>query len=91
MLYYMKKLFFILTFCIFLGLGNFVSVAAETDVCATLKAEPEIEFTTSYGKLKYDFGYNQQGLTRLGQQYGIVEQGFLLPVWRLSASIGRFR
>jgi len=75
MLYYMKKLFFILTFCIFLGLGNFVSVAAETDVCATLKAEPEIEFTTSYGKLKYDFGYNQQGLTRLGQQYGIVEQG----------------
>jgi len=71
----MKKLFFILTFCIFLGLGNFVSVAAETDVCATLKAEPEIEFTTSYGKLKYDFGYNQQGLTRLGQQYGIVEQG----------------
>ncbi len=75
MLYYVKKLFFILTFCIFLGLGNFVSVAAETDVCATLKAEPEIEFTTSYGKLKYDFGYNQQGLTRLGQQYGIVEQG----------------
>ena len=51
----MKKLFFILTFCIFLGLGNFVSVAEETDVCATLKAEPEIEFTTSYGKRKYDF------------------------------------
>ena len=45
MLYYMKKLFFILTFCIFLGFGNFVSVAAETDVCATLKAEPEIELT----------------------------------------------
>ena len=66
MLYYMKKLFFILTFCIFLGLGNFVSVAAETDVCATLKAEPEIEFTTSYGKLKYDFGYNEQGLFASG-------------------------
>ena len=87
----MKKLFFILTFCIFLGLGNFVSVAAETDVCATLKAEPEIEFTTSYGKLKYDFGYNQQGLTGLVSNTALSSRGFLLPVWRLSASIGRFR
>ncbi len=71
----MKKLFFILTFLIFSATGIFTVRAEETDVCATLKAEPEIEFTTSYGKLKYDFGYDQQGLTQLGQRYGIVEQG----------------
>lgn len=71
----MKKLFFILTFFIFVGSGNFIAFATENDVCATLKVEPEIEFTTSYGKLKYDFGYNQRELTILGRQYGIVEQG----------------
>lgn len=71
----MKKLFFILTFLSFVLCCGAASDAAENDACASVSADPEIIFTTSYGKLKYDFSYNQQGLTLLGKQYGILEQG----------------
>lgn len=71
----MKKLFFILTFLPFALCFSQKTIAAETDVCASLVSEPEIEFTTSYGKLKYDYSYNLQELTNLGRKYNIVEQG----------------
>lgn len=71
----MKKLFFILTFLSFMLCLSQKTIAAETDICASLITEPEIEFTTSYGKLKYDYGYNLQELTNLGRKYNIVEQG----------------
>lgn len=70
----MKKLFFILTiFSLFCGIKK--TLAAEKDVCASLDTIPKIKFTTSYGKLKYDYGYNLQELTALGRKYNIVEQG----------------
>lgn len=71
----MKKLFFILTFFIFLFCFFPNNGFAEEDVCSSIISEPEIEFTTSYGKLKYDYGYNLQELTNLGRKYNIVEQG----------------
>ena len=71
----MKKLFFILTFLLFFLCFQNNVWAQTSDLCATLKAEPEIVFTTSYGKLRYDYSYNLQELTRLGQQYNIVEKG----------------
>lgn len=76
----MKKLFFILTFSIFLIsaftiVGRASAASDKKDVCSSIKVNPEIVFTTSYGKLKYDFSYNQQGLTTLGKKYGILEKG----------------
>lgn len=76
----MKKLFFILTFQIFfvsvlLFANRAFAVSDVKDVCSSLKVDPTIEFTTSYGQLKYDFSHNQQGLTVLGKKYGILEQG----------------
>lgn len=72
----MKKLFFILIFLFNLlpALAGAVP-AGQNNLCAGVNVNPEIEFTTSYGKLNYDFSHNQQGLTLLGKQYGILEQG----------------
>lgn len=69
----MKKLFFILTLFFLIFCIAFPSSAAGS--CAKYKVAPEIEFTTSYGKLVYDKNYSRRQLTVLGEQYGIVEHG----------------
>lgn len=89
MVFYMKKIFFILTTVFFFSLntgsvlGQTVSdIKAIEDIkkkdvsrCEDLSYVPEIVFKTSYGELRYDFSHNQDSLTKLGQKYGIVEQG----------------
>lgn len=68
----MKKLFFVLTFIIFCALTTSVS---EAGVCDPYKQMPDLKFSTSYGKLKYDTSYSRRQLTTLGEQFGILEQG----------------
>lgn len=65
----MKKLFFILTIllCPLKSWG--------VDICASEKPRPNIIFKTSYGKLHYNRTNNKKGLTKIGKEYGIVEQG----------------
>lgn len=58
-----------------MNISGAFAAESKKDVCSTLKVDPKIEFSTSYGKLKYDFSHNQQGLTTLGKQYGILEKG----------------
>lgn len=69
----MKKLFFILTFLLVLSPARQV-LSAPTG-CERYKTQPELRFSTSYGKLKYDNSYSQRQLTVLGEKYGILEQG----------------
>ncbi len=47
------------------------------DPCARMRYSPRLNMTTSYGKLRYDYQYDRQALTRLGQQYGLVEPGMM--------------
>lgn len=83
----MKKLFFILTSCLFLSVAAEYAAAAETvaenpfsepenfDPCSQIIPQPKVTFSTSYGKLSYDFSKNFNELTRMGKTYGILEQG----------------
>ena len=65
----MKKLFFVLTFIL-------ISFrAGASGVCSEYTIAPEIKFTSSYGKLRYDKTKSKIELTREGEEYGIVEQG----------------
>ena len=50
---------------------------APQNVCAEFIYEPRLNLTTSYGKLKYNFEYDQKSLTQMGKQYGLVEKGML--------------
>lgn len=43
--------------------------------CTAVKSTPTIKFTTSYGKLKYNTNKNNQQITAIANQYGIVEHG----------------
>ena len=66
----MKKLFFF-----FLILLNMMGKAWAEDECSAYKVMPELHFTSSYGKLVYDKSKSYDELTKLGKEYGIVEQG----------------
>lgn len=66
----MKKLFFILTILIFYG-----SRTAAAFDCAQIKSSPEIVFTTSYGRLAYDYTKNNDQITAIASRYGIAEKG----------------
>lgn len=68
----MKKLFFILTV---LSLPTFSTASAQTIDCAAIKSVPAIEFTTSYGKLAYDFSKNNKQITEIAARHGIIEKG----------------
>lgn len=68
----MKKLFFILTISAVYGL---IIKSAKAVDCAALQSVPAIEFTTSYGKLRYDFTKNNNQITKIADKYGIVEKG----------------
>lgn len=67
----MKKLFFILTS---LFLSGSQTAAAAFD-CAQIKSSPAIVFTTSYGKLTYDYTKNNDQITSVASRYGIAEKG----------------
>lgn len=78
----MKKTFFILTavFHFILIISQVNAQEASSDLsevvrCDKLNYVPEIVFTTSYGKLNYDFSLNTRSLTELGQKLGIIEKG----------------
>lgn len=75
----MKKLFFMLIITV---LSVFYDSSAQAqngsgknNPCEIIIPSPKIEFSTSYGKLVYDFNKNLQELTELGKTYGIIEQG----------------
>ena len=69
----MKKLFFVLTVCIWNIAASLPARAAD---CRQYKVMPEIKFSTSYGKLVYDVTNDRQRLTALGEKLGIVEHIF---------------
>ncbi|MDR1694054.1 MAG: hypothetical protein LBR70_02530 [Lactobacillaceae bacterium] len=79
----MKKVFFILTVILVCSAlsarawSQEVSGAeVDTDVvCGNMEISPEVVFTTSYGKLAYDYGSTTRALTSIGKRYGIVEKG----------------
>lgn len=68
----MKKLFFILTH---LTLQMLFINPVSADGCRNVKSIPAVEFSTSYGRLSYDFSKNNHQVTELAKKYGIVEQG----------------
>lgn len=55
--------------------------------CESMTVEPQINFTTSYGKLVYDFSLSKNELSRIARQAGIFEKGFLPPDWLWSILI----
>lgn len=86
----MKKIFFILT----LILIPFRVLAS--DICGDYIPSPEIKFMTSYGRLTYNRSKSKQELTKIGKEYGIVEQGLFASglalvsvIYRVSANTVR--
>lgn len=72
----MKKLFFVLIISgIFFSVSFASSEETAREECENSAVPPEIVFTTSYGKLIYDFSLGRQELSRMAQQAGIFEQG----------------
>ena len=72
----MKKLFFVLIISvIFLSASSAPAEETAKQECENLSFVPEIVFTTSYGKLIYDFSLGREELSRMAQQAGIFEQG----------------
>ena len=43
--------------------------------CADITPSPVIKYSTSYGRLNYDFSKNNQQITQVAQTYGIIERG----------------
>ena len=68
----MKKLIFTLTI---LGFISFSSLAYSYNGCEQVRAQPKINFYTSYGKLEYDFSKDQMGISQIGMQHGVIEKG----------------
>ena len=67
----MKKLLIILTS----GLFWLTAPAAKAMDCSQIKSIPSVEFSTSYGKLRYDKSKNNLEITNIAKQYGIKEKG----------------
>lgn len=68
----MKKVFYILIFMSFLLFSPLVLAQTATQkACQKVMRAPEVSFSVSYGKLKYDFSKNDRTLTRMHiKQYG---------------------
>lgn len=49
--------------------------------CESMTVEPQINFTTSYGKLVYDFSLSKNELSRIARQAEFLKKGFLPPDW----------
>lgn len=70
----MKKLFIILTIISLLCINSkFVFAKA----CDNIVLNPNVELSTSYGKLSYDFGKSLGFITSLAKEHNGIEQGFL--------------
>ena len=67
----MKKLLIILTS----GLFWLTAPMAKAMDCSQIKSIPSVEFSTSYGKLRYDKSKNNLEITNIAKQYGIKEKG----------------
>lgn len=67
----MKKLVIILT--ILISLSSAVKIAASRTTCNGLKVDPEINITTSYGQLSYDFSHNTKQISRIAANTGHQE------------------
>ena len=78
----MKKIFFIL---IILNFISFAPLAAQEQAndflyisaCKNEKINPQLIFSTSYGRLQYDNSYSRENLTQLGNNMGMFEKGDL--------------
>lgn len=66
----MKKLFFVLTLSFFL-----TSTAFSSDVCSDIQIDPNIKFTSSYGKLTIDKSKSKEDITLLAKQHNYIETG----------------
>ncbi len=75
----MKNLYLTSIFCICASLSPVWAAEnaapAAADPCAEFRYKTRLNLTTSYGKLKYNLDYDRRALTRLGQQYGLIEPG----------------
>lgn len=73
----MKKLFFILT-----NLALFLVIMfpddARASACDSLKTNPEVHFSTSYGRLVYDYSYNREEITNISSGTEFQESGAFL-------------
>lgn len=75
----MKKLFFVLILSGIL-ITSLTAEAREKPAdarryCESIAPDPEITFTTSYGKLVYDFSLSKSELSEIAQKAGIFEKG----------------
>ena len=68
----MKKLFIILTASLFL---NFFSIKSWAYDCSEYAGVPEITFSTSYGRLRYDFSKTNKNITAIARRHNIIETG----------------
>lgn len=71
----MKKLVLMLTILLFC-VGK-VSAKEKSD-CVGISYEPEVEFSTSYGQLRYDFSKNTKKISELAAQIGSAEHSAFL-------------
>lgn len=61
----MKKVFFTLIFYVFIGCGEVFaedSLAKYKEECLSFISEPKVEVTSAYGKLRYDYGKDEEFL-----------------------------
>lgn len=73
----MKKLFFILT-NLALAAGILIPKNSAAGPCDSLKIDPEVHFSTSYGKLIYDFSRNREEITNISSGTEFQESGAFL-------------
>lgn len=73
----MKKLFFILTNLIF-AVAILCPVKVSAGPCDSLPINPEVHFSTSYGKLEYDYSRNREEITNISSTTGFHESGAFL-------------
>jgi hypothetical protein len=72
----MKKTFFTSIFCIFATTSLVFAQEVIVNPCDTIEYRPPVlNFTTSYGRLDYNFDLDSNGVTALGNKYGLVEKG----------------
>lgn len=72
----MKKLFFILTAS--LVFATLLIRAANAASCEGVKFNPQVNFSTSYGKLEYDFSRNREQITNMSAGTVNGESGVFL-------------
>lgn len=66
----MKKIVFVLTLCC-----SFIphAYSADLQVCGDIDVFPDIEFSTSYGQLQYDFSKNTKKISQIAARIGHKE------------------